>query len=159
MSEDYKAVGNLSIGDVQRMNDAANQVNWGIKDENRAADPRYPKSLSPAERKTAAESIKSQLKGKTGSERAVKRAELMDPGSGDGALAEDDYEGQERKAIVGEKKSKGSTSFNFGANKKKPNAAPSKAHGWKTETPKNYEAEERKAIQGEKKSKGSVSFP
>jgi hypothetical protein len=67
------------------------------------------------------------------------------------------YEETERKAIAGESKSKGSTSFNFGHNK--PNATPSKGPGtsWKTKTPKNYEAEERKAIQSE--GKGSTKFP
>jgi hypothetical protein len=43
----------------------------------------YPKTLTPEQRKTAAGNIKKELKGKTGQERAEKRAELMDPGPGD----------------------------------------------------------------------------
>ena len=293
MRKEYESVP-VTIADVQRMNDV--MYNQSIPQEYRSAvvdtiardaasHDAYPKTLKPEERKKAAENIKAELKGKTGQERAEKRAELMDPGPTDDDAAElkhdfkkgqmvrenrqgskpervleirgnslyterggtlhvskavhhddwpkkawppknpmqpsksesahlerakmlqgpltksqteyaageekrishgqrergsekqatqklarthtllrhpqndDDYEKKERAAIQGESKSKGSTEFNFGANKKKPNATPSKLPGWKTKTPKNYESEERKAIQGETKSKESVSFP
>jgi hypothetical protein len=305
MRKEYESVP-VTIADVQRMNDA--MYNQSIPQEYRSAvvdtiardvkhddgADAYPKTLKPEERKKAAESIKAELKGKTGQERAEKRAELMEPGPSDDAASKwkggateggirltaaelakgaaaneaaekahkaklskvaspkikaqmekggpywaprrstsvhweprlkkdsgdasyddaDDaeaelkhnfkkgqmvrenrqgskpervmeirgnslyterggtlhvtkavhhkeqdasYEETERKAIAGESKSKGSTSFNFGHNK--PNATPSKGPGtsWKTKTPKNYEAEERKAIQSE--GKGSTKFP
>jgi hypothetical protein len=72
------------------------------------------------------------------------------------------YEQRERKAIQGEAKSKGSTSFNFGANETQKTrtqrglATPKLV---KTRTPRNYASQERKAIQGEAKSKGSTAFP
>jgi len=52
-------------------------------------DPKYPKSLTPEQRKTAASNIRAELRGKTGQERAVKRAELMDPGPSDDSSPEE----------------------------------------------------------------------
>jgi len=118
----------------------------------------YPKTLSPEERKTAAENIRKELRGKTGQERAEKRAELMDPGPSDDAS----YEGEERKAIQGESTGKGSTSFNYGHNTVKAQIAAKASKNtpsWSTHTPKNYERAERAAIKNESKSKGSVKFP
>jgi hypothetical protein len=72
------------------------------------------------------------------------------------SVPEDDesYESKERAAIQGESRSKGSTSFNFGANKAKVLAV----DPVKRKTPKNYEKRERAAIRGEARSKGSTAF-
>jgi hypothetical protein len=70
-----------------------------------------------------------------------------------GEAKDDEYETRERSAIQNENKPGGSTSFNYGANKK-PKLGPKQ---WKTRTPGNYESEERKAIQSP--GKGSTKFP
>lgn len=155
MSKEYFAASNMSLADMNRK---TRDFYAGDK-EAFDADPKYPKSLTPEERKEAAKNIKAGLKGKTGQKRAEARAQHMDPGPSDDTAdasqtwktkTPKNYESEERKAIQGESKSKSSTSFNFGANAKP------KALGVKT--PANYEKKERAAIQGEATSKGSTGF-
>jgi len=154
MGENYRQVGPT----LDQLARAAGKID---DETDSTPEPRYPRSLSPAERKTAAENIKKELHGKTGRERAEKRAELMDPGPSDDASIEEhrkaarafqekhDFEAKnpEQRAEFAHKAKRHLQAAVAGANRAR-----------KAEGRDDYESEERAAIQGEGASKGSTNF-
>ena len=90
----------------------------------------------------------------------LKSGEIHREHVGSNESSDASYESKERAAIRGEKKSRGSTSFNFGASetqKTRTQRGLATKKLIKTRTPRGYEASERKAIQGPQA--GSTAFP